>query len=261
MSDSNRKREFLGDLSKLMTRHGGWMTKQAAQQLAHIRAKGMAEFERGFPVVAHTSLDERLVRLPVQLGVAESVDVTKALIVARYCQLLQPKAVLEIGTFRGGMTATIGANTASDCQIWTLDLPSEEVDQKASEYYATDVAMAKLANDRVGEEWHEGAAAARTTQLWGDSLTYDFSGLGPFDLIYIDGSHAEKWVERDTENAFALLAETGAILWDDCYWRDVQRVLGRYAVDHPIHFFEDGHTAGYLRLDGEGVRASEPSSD
>ena len=74
MSDSNRKREFLGDLSKLMTRHGGWMTKQAAQQLAHIRAKGMAEFERGFPVVAHTSLDERLVRLPVQLGVAESVE-------------------------------------------------------------------------------------------------------------------------------------------------------------------------------------------
>lgn len=258
MSESKRKREFVSDLSKLMTRHGGWLTRQATQQLAHIRAKGMAEFERGFPVVHHTALDERLARLPVQLGVAESVDVTKALIVARYCQLLQPSAVLEIGTFRGGMTATIAANTGADCRIWTLDLPSEEVDEKASEYYVTDVAMAKLPDERVGEEWRSGPGADRTTQLWGDSLVYDFSGLGPFDLIYIDGSHAEKWVEKDTESAFALLGETGAILWDDCYWRDVQRVLGRYAEQHPIHFFEDGHTAGYLRIDGQARVAPTP---
>ena len=79
---------------------------------------------------------------------------------------------------------------------------------------------------------------------------------GPFDLIYVDGSHAEPWVARDTENAFALLAPTGAILWDDCFWHDVLSVLGRSGRHQPIYLFEDGSTAGYLQIDGKAVSVS-----
>ncbi len=162
-----RKLEILGDLARLMFRHGGWFTKQATRRLSEIRARGMAQFERKFTIIHHTDLDQRLAHLPVQLGVAQSVDVAKSLIVARFCHLLQPRAVLEIGTFRGGMTATIGANTGADCRIWTLDLPNEEVDERAGEMYSTDVEMGMLANERVGEEWRQGPASDRTTQLWG----------------------------------------------------------------------------------------------
>lgn len=91
-------------------------------------------------------------------------------------------------------------------------------------------------------------------------MTFDLTPYGPSDLVYIDGSHAEPWVARDTENAFQLLAPTGAILWDDCWWSDVQRVLGRHAAQRPIYLFEDNHTAGYLQIEGKPVRAAVGSA-
>lgn len=253
--DSFRLRlRFLGDLGRLVATRTGWFARSLRKQLLQIRAEGTATFDHGLEIIAHDRLDERLQRLPVEVGGARSVDYSKALIVSRFCALLRPRRVLEIGTYRGGMTYHIARNTDAECRIWTLDLPASELLSLADRMIASDVDMAAMDKSRIGEEWRGRPESARITQLWGDSMKYDFTSLAPLDLVYIDGSHAEPWVASDTENAFSLLSPNGAILWDDCYWSDVQRVLGRFARREPIYLFEDRNTAGYLRLDGTGVR-------
>ena len=242
---------FALDLGRTAACHPRWFLAESVRRLTDLRAHGNARFKYGLPQIYHHHLDPRLPRLPIELGGASWTDYSKAMIVARICKLLQPSNVLEIGTFRGGMTFHIARNTADKCRIWTLDLPREMLDEKmTTAMIDSDVDLARMDPSRVGEEWQNTPEAQKIVQLWGDSRHFDFTGFGPFELIYVDGSHAEPWVEKDTENAFRLLSPTGAILWDDCDWRDVQSVLGRYGRTHPIYLFEDGHTAGYIRIDG-----------
>lgn len=244
--------QFALDLGKTAALHPWWFGRETLQRLTEVRAKGRARFEHGLPQVYHHVLDPRLERMAVEVGGASWTDNPKAMIVARFCRLLQPATVLEIGTFRGGMTYHIARNTPDACRIWTLDLPPGALDARMAEAMVdTDVNLAAMDRSQVGEQWKGTAEAGKITQLWGDSLCADFSVLAPVGLIYIDGSHAERWVARDTENAFNCLGPTGAILWDDCYWADVLKVLGRYAKQHPIFMFEDGQTAGYVRIDGK----------
>jgi predicted O-methyltransferase YrrM len=229
--------------------------KMMARRALELRGQGTAELCRGLLRIDHEQLDPGFKRLPVELGAATSVAYDKALIVSRFCALLKPTRVLEIGTYRGGMTLHIARNTDKDCQIWTLDLPRRELANLTEHMIPTDVELARMEVQSVGEEWRNREEATRVRQLWGDSRTFDFAGLGPFQLIYIDGSHARPWVDADTRNAFRLLGPTGAILWDDCLWGDVQRTLAQYAVEKPIYLFEDGHTAGYLQREGKAITA------
>jgi len=242
------------DLIRLAVIHPRWFLAEGVRRLADIRARGNARFRYGLRDVYHHRLDPRFNRLAVEVGGAASVDSAKAYIVSRFCRLIEPKRVLEIGSFRGGMAFHIARNTGSDCRIWTLDLPRALLDDRMEgQMISSDVDLARMAESLVGEEWRGRPEAAKIVQLWGDSLDFDFTGLGPFDLIYVDGSHAERWVARDTDNAFALLAPTGAILWDDCLWHDVLSVLGRRGDEFPIYLFEDSSTAGYLQIDGKPV--------
>lgn len=244
---------FASDLASLAVRHPRWLLQAVKRQLLSIRSEGTAQFTHGLRMAYHHRLDARLERLPVEIGVASHVDYRKALIVARLCRLLDPRRVLEIGTYRGGMTMHIARNTHPSCQIFTLDLPPGAVDDLAEGMIATDVRLAQLDRGRVGSEWREAPEAARITQLWGDSFDFDFNPLGRMDLVYVDGSHAERWVRKDTENAFRLLAPTGAIIWDDCLWGDVQRTLGDVARARPVFVLEDRCTAVYLQIDGRPV--------
>lgn len=249
-----RQLRFVLDLFEVVIRRPGWSAKMLANQMRQIRAQGTAKFCHGLVQIDHEQLDPGFARLGAEVGVASSVALDKALIISRFCALLKPKRVLEIGTYRGGMTYHIARNTPEDCRIWTLDLPREELTQIDDRMISTDVDLARMEVDCVGEEWRDRCKDGKIEQLWGDSLSFDFAPFGPFELIYVDGSHARPWVDKDTENAFELLAPTGALLWDDCLWSDVQRSLASYAADRPIYLFEDGHTAGYLQRDGEPVR-------
>jgi predicted O-methyltransferase YrrM len=244
------------DLTSLLIRHPAWFLGAATRGLATARAEGTARYKHHLPRLFHHRLDSRLERMAVEIGAASYVDHLKALIVTRFCKLVNAQRVLEIGTFRGGMTAHIARNSTPDCRIFTIDLPRQLLDALAPAMIPHDVDLAQMDARQVGSEWQALPERTKIQQLWGDSMTYDFSALAPFDLIYIDGSHAEPWVQKDTENAFAFLAPTGAILWDDALWSDVQRVLGRYTRSRPIYLFEDDKTAGYLQFEGNPVRIS-----
>jgi hypothetical protein len=49
-----------------------------------------------------------------------------------------------------------------------------------------------------------------------DSSTFDFSTLGKFDLVFVDGDHSYEGIKTDTENAFNVLRdENSMIVWHD----------------------------------------------
>jgi hypothetical protein len=131
---------------------------------------------------------------------------------------LDVQSAFEIGTFDGVTTWTLARNMASGV-VDTLDLPADERPRLAIEH--TDEEVRALISGHVYE-----ALPHPTTieQHWGDSAFFDFSTWSAkCDLVYVDGAHSEPYVASDTRNAFAMLSERGAIVWDD-YWRQVNGV-------------------------------------
>ena len=132
-------------------------------KLTEIRTEGRARFKYCLPVMHHEQLDEQFARLGVEIGGCSSVDYAEAMIVSRFCKLLRPKRVLEIGTFRSGMTYHIARNTDEGCRIWTLDLPRELVDDVSGEMIPSDVELARMDPSLVGESWHGTREARKIT--------------------------------------------------------------------------------------------------
>lgn len=143
---------------------------------------------------------------------------------------LDVTAAFEIGTFDGVTTWTLARNMSTGV-VNTLDLPAGERAELAVE--DTDEKVRGLVSDHVYDQLPHPAAIQ---QHWGDSASFDFSEWkGGCDLVYIDGAHSEPYVESDTRNAFEMLSERGAIVWDD-YWRQVDgvpKVLHKLAAARP----------------------------
>lgn len=54
------------------------------------------------------------------------------------------------------------------------------------------------------------------THIGADSTKFDYSTLGKFDVIFVDGDHRFEAVKSDTENVFKLLKdENSVIIWHD----------------------------------------------
>jgi hypothetical protein len=65
-------------------------------------------------------------------------------------------------------------------------------------------------------------------QLYGDSATFDFRPYeGRMDFVFVDGSHAYKYVMNDSRKALSLLRNgKGVILWHDYpSWQGVADAL------------------------------------
>ena len=54
-----------------------------------------------------------------------------------------------------------------------------------------------------------------------DSTTFDFTQLGKFDLILIDGDHTSEFVLSDIKNCVPMLEDTGVLILDDWELPDV----------------------------------------
>jgi len=108
---------------------------------------------------------------------------------------------LEIGSWRGESLANIAPNckrcvslSLSDDEMRSIGL-SEKV-----------ISMQRFYSKNLKNVSH----------LEGDSTKFDFSKIGKFDLIFVDGDHRYEAVKSDTENAFKLLKnENSIIIWHD----------------------------------------------
>jgi hypothetical protein len=178
--------------------------------------------------------------------------------VSRYChlmlcalgKLLQCRTAFEIGTYRGDASWLLARNLP-ELQVWTLDLPNREA--------ADQVKLELTDREEYFTDWERGTRyagtpeAARITQLYGDSATFDFSPYeGQMDLVFIDASHSYSYVKSDTEAALRMLSPDGTIVWDDyTYYPGIYAYLNQLgtALDRPIVHILDTRLAVYSRTD------------
>lgn len=130
------------------------------------------------------------------------------------CQAVQPRTVFEIGTSTGFSSLFLAANTPPDAQIWTLDLPTQELDtQESLTFY----------DRRIVENCHKTdpcfvthALGKKIQRVYGDSAKFDFLPYRrSIDLFFVDGAHTYDYVRLDTINALRCCRPGSVIAWHD----------------------------------------------
>lgn len=116
---------------------------------------------------------------------------------------------LEIGSWRGESLANIAPN-CNRC----VSLSLSEKEMRELKIDDRTIQMQRFFSKKHQNIEHIGA----------DSTKFDFSTLGKFDVIFIDGDHRYEAVKSDTENALKLLKnENSIILWHD-YTKNYEQI-------------------------------------
>ena len=164
------------------------------------------------------------VKLPPQGVLVDGTQSMEGLcFLVALCKILCARSVFEIGTFTGVTALTLAVNIPQ-LVVDTLDLPVGRVPTLGLEEVDRTY-MPLHSRQRVFADQPE---AARIVQHEGDSAKFDFASLGrTFDVVYVDGAHSYDYVANDSRAAFDIVAENGAIVWDDYQrcWPGVVRYL------------------------------------
>ncbi len=142
---------------------------------------------------------------------------------------IKPKNVFEIGTFRGRTALNFAINSPDDCKVYTLDLP-EEARTEDMIAQVSDADRGIINNSRTGIDYKGKDVEHKITQLFGNSMTFDYSDYhNKMDIVFVDGAHHYEAVKSDTENALKMIKRGGCILWHDFAnygdYNDVTRVI------------------------------------
>ena len=159
---------------------------------------------------------------------------------------LQPKQVVEFGTYLGVAT-TIFATNASQSSILTIDLPDDPGD--LSNLNSTDREHVQRTRNRVGQCYKGTPYEARIAELRADSRELVLRNhVRSADVILIDGGHDCSCVTKDTENAFAVAHPGTVIMWDDYFWLypDVVGYLDRLADRRNLVRIEGTNIVGHV---------------
>ncbi len=143
------------------------------------------------------------------------VSLTELMAIAALVRQRQPQVMLEIGTLDGRTSLNMAANSEEGAHVFTLDLP----DQPGS-----------------GARFIGKPLAGKITQLFGDSVTFDYSALlNAVDFIFIDADHSYENVKSDSLHALELLRDGhGCIVWHDYDtwdWSGTTRALNRLFLE------------------------------
>jgi hypothetical protein len=192
--------------------------------------------------------------LPVGWGPGD-MPIADLCALLRLAHWIQPRRIFEFGTYRGVTTSNLAANV--DARIVTLDLSRESAGDLAE--YSRSERELVLPEDEIGSAFRHGNRDGRIQQLFADSRSFNYQ---PFhktmDLVVIDACHLYDYVVSDSQNAFELLGEKGAILWHDFgNLLDVNRAVKHLSRKYPIFHLEGTWLALYLR----GISFDELSND
>ncbi|MFN7172061.1 MAG: class I SAM-dependent methyltransferase [Fimbriimonadaceae bacterium] len=148
---------------------------------------------------------------------------------------LQPKSIIEIGTFMGSTTEAFYLNTSDECQIYTFDLP----DDFRSDEHTTDSKLIDSSRSMTAEKKRPYVPESpRVHQVLANSTTSDWRSLVPLadiDFFFIDGSHSYEHAKADTVNALQMRHPNTAIMWHDAAYRNVAYYTESYGVNQAIH--------------------------
>lgn len=197
------------------------------------------------------NIERREIPFLVDAVIEGYIEDHQVMLIAALAQGLGAKTFFEFGTNRGRTSWTVARNNP-EITVYTLDLP---LDQQSADttFRLESCDECFRPGTACGEAFLDTPEAARITQLWGDSATFDYSPYeGSMDLIYIDGAHTYEYVKSDTANALAMLSPSGTIVWDDyAPHPGVYRLVTELApsVDHPVYHVFGTRLALYGRQD------------
>ena len=137
----------------------------------------------------------------------------ETLIIATLVKYINPKRCFEFGTFRGDTTLTLAANLPVGGKVYTLDLPTDDLDEVSFDPF--DKQMAQTATAEI-PKFIGSSFENRIKRILMDSMKFEV--ISPFldiDFVLVDGNHALPYVERDSSNAFKMLASSGCVVWHD----------------------------------------------
>ncbi len=127
---------------------------------------------------------------------------------------IAPKAIFEIGTFRGRTALNFALNSPEECVVYTMDLGTDERAAATGTMNAADTYIVQ--NSQTGCDYRGKDVSHKIRQLLGNSLAYDFSEYaGRMDLVFVDGAHHYDAVVSDTKNGLAMLRPGGYLVWHD----------------------------------------------
>jgi hypothetical protein len=160
-----------------------------------------------------------------------NVTLFELLAICKLVASARPARLFEIGTFDGRTTLNLAANTPENARVFTLDLPRSALGATALPIEKGERVFAEKSES--GARFRGGILESRIEQLYGDSATIDLDPyLGTMDFVFVDGSHAFRYVLADSRRATRLLSPRGGIvLWHDYgVWEGVTRALDQLFV-------------------------------
>ncbi len=170
------------------------------------------------------------------------------------CNLAKTAALIfEFGTATGKTTYLLARNAPPDARVVTLTLARSATHLYREEKIDDPAAKHAALAESLSEFTYAGtAAAAKITQLFGDSKDFDENPYrGRCDLVFVDASHARSYVESDSRKALAMVRPGGFVLWHDYagprHARGVYEALNALARELPLRHIQGTMLVAYRR--------------
>ncbi len=128
-------------------------------------------------------------------------------------KILQPKLVVEFGTFMGGSTLSLASNMPQEGKVVTIDL---DPSTRKTHVHGMGVGLSEF---DVGCLFRGTRYEQMIEQRFANTVQFeDRSLVGQADLVFVDADHTYEFAKRDTERAMSFLKPGGTILWHDYTW-------------------------------------------
>jgi len=127
------------------------------------------------------------------------------------------KRIFEFGTFKGISITQLALNLPLDSEIYTLDLPDEQLKTQ----FSTDPEDTVIAVEPGKGSLVPAGLRGRIRFLQSDSAKFDESPFeGKMDFVFVDGAHNFDYVKNDSAKGWRMLRRGGIIAWHDCRHQD-----------------------------------------
>lgn len=126
--------------------------------------------------------------------------------------------LFEFGTCTGKTAYLWSRNAPRNASINTITLAPSQQHEYVKEPNDTDEDTKFALRESAFDEFlYSGTPHAdRVQQLYGDSKQFDEAPfLNRADLVFVDGSHAQSYVESDSAKAMRIVKPGGLVLWHD----------------------------------------------